>query len=58
MKIMIMLGIAHMLSAQACQCFQLRGSTVLPVNPSPAKTNKLPSFLKPPQGFELLSILH
>lgn len=25
---------------------------------TPAKTNKLPSFLKPPQGFELLSILH
>lgn len=32
----------------ACQHFQLRGSMASPLNPFPAKTNKPPSFLKPP----------
>lgn len=49
---------AHRLSAQLVSIVcQLRGSMVFPANPLAAKTNKLPSFLKPPWGFELLSIL-
>lgn len=58
MKIMTVLGTAHMLSAQLVSIVcQLRGPMVLPANPLAAKTNKLPSFRKPPWGFELLSIL-
>lgn len=58
MKIMTVLGTAHTLSAQLVSIVcQLRGPMVLPANPLAAKTNKLPSFRKPPWGSELLSIL-
>lgn len=54
MKIMTVLGTAHTLTAHTLSAqlvstvCQLRGSMLFPANPLAAKTNKLPSFLKPP----------